>query len=155
MKKSKIAKGLVTFYMMATLVIVGLETGTIALANNYTDTPYNFDYNGDGSDVTTVARSKTDNTYSYVRSSDNSDGTMGFAAQAKSGITDGQWGDPFSYSYSTSWYSLQRGYRKYFPNDAHRLGYSATYLSMNSVDHLPHHFEGVWSPDNISGYGTP
>ncbi len=155
MRKSKIAKGLVAFYMIATLVVIGSETGAVVFANNYTDTPYNYDYSGDGSDVSTQARNKTDNTYSYVRSSDNSDGTMSFAAQAKAGITSGEWGDPFGYTYGTSRYSLPRGNRKYFPNDAHRLGYSATYLSMSSADHLPHHFEGVWSPDNISGYGTP
>lgn len=155
MKKSRISKGLVAFYMIATLVVIGSKTSTIAQANNYTDTAFSFNYNGDGSDVTTIARSKTDNTYTYVRSSTNSNGTMNVAAEAKAGITSGQYGDPFGYTYCTSWYQIISGNRKYFPNSAHSLGYSATYLAISSADHLVHHFEGVWSPDNISGYGNP
>lgn len=155
MKKLRITSGLAAFYMLAAVVIIGSKTGIIAQANNYTDTAFSFDYNGDGSDITTVARSKTDNTYSYVKSNSNSNGTMNVAAEAKTGIVSGQYGDPFGYGYCTSWYSVAKGNYKYFPNSAHSLGYSATYLAISSSDHLAHHFEGVWSPDNISGYGTP
>lgn len=62
-------------------------------------------------------------------------------------------GDPFGYEYSTSWHTLSAGKCDYFKNNAHKLGYSATYLSMSSTDHKKHTYKGVWSPDNMSGFG--
>lgn len=124
----------------------------IALANNYTDKEFEFNYNGDGSDIATKARNKTDNTYTYVRSLDDSDGVLGVGAAAKSTILSGDQGDPFSYGYCTERYRIEVGNRKYFQNDAHKEGYAATYLVMASGDHKAHYYHGKWSPDNCSGY---
>ncbi|MDD6071575.1 MAG: hypothetical protein PUC12_12315 [Clostridiales bacterium] len=147
-------KKVVFFLMMVLGVGIFAITGKFAFANNYTDTTFEFTYSGDGSDVATTARNKTDNTYTYVRSLEDSEGTLNVAAAAKSGITSGEQGDPFSYGYVTDWYQIKASNRKYFPNDAHKKGYSATYLCMSSSDHKSHYYHGKWSPDNCSGYGS-
>lgn len=109
---------------------------------------------GDGSDLATTARRKSDNTYTYVYST-NSTATINVAAEAKDGIVNGDKGDPFDYDYITSVYQIAPGNRKYFPNKAKKKGFSATYLALSTADHKSHRIVGKWSPDNISGYGNP
>lgn len=148
MKKNRAIKG---FAIAMLVVIAASNSMMIASANNNTDTTYKVSYNGDGSDTSIKARAKKDNTHTYVKL--NSGAKFQFAAQAKSGINGGDWGDPFSYEYSTGWYTLGAGKSIYIPNKAHKKGYSSTYLTMSSSDHKAHTYKGVWSPDNRSGYG--
>ena len=145
-------KGIAKFYVVVALVAIASNTGNIVSANNYEDEVFYFDYNGDGSDIPTKARKKTDNTYTYVRSLDDSEGILGVGAAAKKGIKEGDEGDPFSYDYCTDRYRIAIGSRKYFENKAYAKGFSTTYLVMASGDHKPHYYHGKWSPDNISGY---
>lgn len=144
----KILKRIVVGCMCLTILSA---TVTNVFANNSADVAFSVPYSGDGSDVAIKARAKKDNTFTYVKL--NSGAKFQFAAQAKKGINAGDYGDPFCYDYSTSWHTLTPGKCDYFKNKAHKLGYSATYLSMSSSDHKKHTYEGVWSPDNISGYG--
>lgn len=149
-QNKKCIKGLVA--IMALVIIVS-STSMIVNANNNTNTVFNVSYNGDGSDYSIKARAKEDNTYTYIKL--NSGAKFQFAAQAKKGINSGDWGDPFNYGYSTAWHTLDAGKSFYFPNNAHKKGYSATYLTMSSSDHMAHTYKGVWSPDNLSGFGEP
>ena len=135
--------------MICTVMVVPLPS-TI-LANNNADRKFLVEYSGDGSDVTTKARKKTDNTYTYVRLDKGA--KFQFACQSKTGIKEGQYGDPFRYDYSTEWHTLKAGKRDYFLNKAHKNGFETTYLSISSSDHKPHTYKGYWSPDNLSGYG--
>lgn len=152
MRKKKSGKRLMAFYaLVATLAVFGSSTAT-TLANNYKDTEFSFDYSGDGSDIAEIARTKEDNSYTYVNVSSKSTGTLSVAAAAKTGITNGKMGNAFNFDYVTNRYAIKSGNRKYFPNAARKKGFSATYLVMASNDHLPHYYSGKWSPDNISGY---
>lgn len=144
----KILKKLIIGFMCLTMLA---PTAANVFANNSTDTAFTVPYSGDGSDFAIKARAKKDNTYTYVKL--NSGAKFQFAAQAKKGIKAGDYGDPFGYDYSTSWHTLSAGKCDYFKNKAHKLGYSATYLSMSSSDHKKHTYKGVWSPDNMSGFG--
>ncbi|MCX4269958.1 MAG: hypothetical protein OSJ62_15045 [Lachnospiraceae bacterium] len=153
MKVKKKGKGLATFYALVGAVAV-LAGGVSSIsANNWEDTRWAFHYNGDGSDVATKARDKEDNTYSYVRN--DSEVTINAACGAKEGINAGDYGIPMAATYTTWYYQVGSGERKYFPNDAHEEGYSATFLITSSADHNEHYIHGYWSPDNCSGYGTP
>ncbi len=153
MKVKKKGKGLATFYALVGAVAV-LAGGVSSIsANNYRDTEWKFYYNGDGSDVATTARNKEDNTYSYVRN--DSEVTINAACGANKNIKDKQDGIPMAATYTTWYYQVGSGERKYFPNDAHKEGYSATFLITSSADHGEHYIHGYWSPDNCSGYGTP
>lgn len=152
MRVRKKGKGLATFYALVGAVAI-LAGGVSSLsANNWRDTEWTFDYNGDGSDVATEAREKEDNTYSYVRNDCNV--TINASAKAKKGLAAGEPGIPMSATYSTKVYQVAGGQRKYFPNDAHRKGYETTFFVTSSADHGAHYIYGVWSPDNCSGYGT-
>ena len=152
MRKRKSGKNLMAFYaLVATLAILGSNTNMVS-ANNYTDRSFEFTYSGDGSDVSTTARSKLDDSYTYVNVLADSTGTLSVAAAAKKGIVDGMDGAALSYDYVTDRYAIKTGNRKYFPNAARKKGFSATYLVMASNDHLSHYYHGKWSPDNISGY---
>jgi len=145
-------KGLTRFYTIAALTAVIANGTNIALANNYKDEAYDFYYHGDGSDVPSLARNKEDDTYTYVRSKDTSEGVLGVGAAAKKGVKKDTFGDPFNYDYCTDRYRIDIGNRKYFENLSHKKGYKTTYLVMASGDHKAHNYYGVWSPDNISGY---
>lgn len=150
----KKGKGLIAFFAMACVVSVLAGNVEATSANNWGDTYFEFNYNGDGSDVVTEAREKQDNTYTYVKSLSDCECRMNVAAQAKEGLENGDPGTPFTYDYCTSWYQVSVGGRKYFPNNAHKLGYETTYLALSSTDHQAHYLHGKWSPDNCSGYGT-
>jgi hypothetical protein len=139
------------FLFILFISVLYLNYSPFTFANNSEDSSFYFNYNGDGSDVTTKARRKTDNTYTYVKLYSGNE--FGFAAEAKRGISNGESGDPFSYDYSTPWHTLDPGKCWYFKNDAHKLGFSATYLAISSNDHKRHTYSGVWSPDNMSGFG--
>lgn len=132
------------------LTIVASITG-IVKANNNKDSAFTVPYSGDGSDFAIRARAKKDNTYTYVKL--NSGAKFQCWAEAKRGINDGDMGDPFSYEYSTSRHTLSPGKCMYFPNAAHKKGFKATYLAISSSDHGKHTYKGVWSPDNLSGFG--
>lgn len=152
MRVKKKGKGLATFYALVGAVAVLAGSLSPISANNWEDTAWEFHYNGDGSDVATEARNKEDNTYSYVRN--DSTVTINAACGAKKGLVDGDAGVPMSATYTTSYYQVAAGQKKYFPNDAHKKGYATTFLITSSADHGAHYIHGYWSPDNCSGYGT-
>ena len=146
----KLVKKIIVFTMCSTMLLSSVCT-TFIHANNSTDSAFTVPYSGDGSDFAIKARSKTDNTYTYVRL--DSGAKFQFAAQAKHGINDGDYGDPFSCGYTTAWHTLGAGKRVYIPNRAHAKGFAATYWSISSSDHKAHTYKGAWSPDNRSGFG--
>lgn len=155
MKIKKFGKFIAAFYVLTFVVGYLANSDMWVFANNYKDAPFDFIYNGDGSDYAIKARQKVDNTYSYVNLSSSSDGTMNVSPAAKEGIGQAEWGDALNPDYCGGLYQVKPGYRKYFPNDAHKRGFFTTYLLLSSYDHKVHYFNGKWSPDNCSGYGTP
>ena len=137
------------------LTIAASMTGFVK-ANNNKDSAFTVPYSGDGSDVATKARAKKDNTYTYVKL--NSGAKFQFWAEGKKGINDGDMGNPFSYDYSTPRHTLSAGKCVYIPNKVRSVKVNgkrltATYLAISSSDHGKHTYKGVWSPDNLSGFG--
>ncbi len=55
--------------------------------------------------------------------------------------------------YSTPAHTIKPGTRIYFENKAKQKGYSATYLVFSDTQHKAGKYTGVWSPDNLSGFG--
>ncbi len=127
-------------------------TGGVVRANNWKDKKFDFCYRGNGSDASSKARNKVDNSKSYVRLDKKSKYNLYVNARAKKGLKDGDYGDTFSGIDTSGVYLLKPGHYQYFNNSAHKKGYKATYLIMwpelcvNNV-----WFYGVWSPDNCSG----
>lgn len=67
-------------------------------------------------------------------------------------------GDCNSYNYSTERHTLSAGKCTYIPNKVRSVKVNgtrltATYLVISSSDHEKHTYNGVWSPDNLSGFG--
>ncbi len=137
--------------MAATMILGSVSTTVTCMANNYTDTAYDFYCNGDGSDWATKARNKMDNSDSYIRST--SGVHLSYQAKGKKGLASGQWGDPFVCDYFTSVRIIEPNKRVYFSNKCRNYGISTTYLTLASSDHKARPYKGVWSPDNCSGYG--
>lgn len=146
----KVLKRVMVGIMCATMIA---STSTMIQANNYKDEPFSVPIETDGSDGSTLARAKKDNTYTYVRL--DSGAALKFAAQAKRGIKAGQVGDPDQHDYSSPWHTLDAGKRIYISNRTHAKGIANTYLTMNASDGKRHTYKGAWSPDNISGFGEP
>ena len=149
MRQKKFSKLLKCFFVGVSVTGIVVTTGQIASANEWKDTRFDFHYNGDGSDVATIARYKTDNTKSYVRCEASNPCKLNVNGAAKTGVKAGDDGDPFGYEYITSMYQVAPGNCKYFPNNSKRYG--ATYLLLSTADHRAHTMRGVWSPDNCSG----
>ncbi len=129
------------------------SSATIIRANNSDDKEYDINIAGDGSDMSTTAQPKEDNTYTYVRHDKGK--AFKFAAQAKRGIKRDEFGDPNCHDYSSEWHTLDAGKRIYIKNDTYKKKIANTYLTLCSTDHKAHTYKGVWSPDNMSGFGEP
>ena len=140
--------------VLATVAIGVIAVGSrgmvnSALANNYTDTAFGFDYNGDGSDLSTEMRSKTDSSATYVFNNASGSATISVAVAGVKKYSS--YASPFASEYLGNYYSVKPGNRKYMPNSMYPT-YKWAYLVMASSDHQAHHLSGKWSPDNCSGY---
>ncbi len=130
-----------------------METVSFASAGNTDDKSWKFDYNGDGSDGSCIARKKEDNTYTYVKCDSDNPRALEVYAGASKGIGVGDSGTPFGSDYRTAAHTIKPGTRIYFENKAKQKGYSATYLVFSDTQHKAGKYTGVWSPDNLSGFG--
>ena len=93
-----------------------METISFASAGNTDDKSWKFDYNGDGSDGSCIARKKEDNTYTYVKCDSGNPRALEVYAGASKGIGAGDSGTPFGSDYSTPAHTIKPGTRIYFEN---------------------------------------
>lgn len=150
MRKSLFKKVGVTAVCVVSII---MQAVSFASAGNTDDKSWKFDYNGDGSDGSCTARKKEDNTYTYVKCDSTNPRALEVYAGASKGIGPGDYGSPFGSDYSTPAHSIKPGTRIYFENKAKKKGYSATYLVFSDTWHTSGKYTGVWSPDNLSGFG--
>ena len=146
----KISRKLKSLYAFTMAVAIAASSGVVVSANNWTDEPYAFYYTGDGADIATPARTKQDDSMSYVKcNSSNPYNTTAYFA-AKKGITEDKQGDAIGYQYATADYSVKPGGYKYITNKC-RKKYGATYLCVSTRNGKAGSISGCWSPDNCSG----
>lgn len=108
-------------------------------ANNYKDSTYELRYSGDGGDVSTPKREKTDATSAYI----------------KHGGTVNAWASVRAYNGSNQsanggYYAANMGVGTYLPSYVYEnYGRSMCYLKLSPATHSPTTVYGVWSPDSI------
>lgn len=138
MKKEKVFMIILSILGIST-IILNSPIPTV-FANNHTDTRFDRYYNGDGSDLPTPIRSKTDasSMYSYNDQSNGSYTVTAYAATA-SGTMYGSkgWGGA---------YTLAKGQAKYISNYVYENGYryGGLFVGPNCS-----HVKMLWSPDSI------
>lgn len=149
--KKNNGKAMILFYALV-ITIGGLSfSNKMVSANNCADKTFTFNYSGDGSDYTSRARTKMDQSHTYVKNNTSSKATLSVAAEAKEGVKNGEYGSPFNYTYSTAWHNIKVGKCLYFKNKLPKR-YKTTYLAMSSVNHGAYHYSVTWSPDNKLGF---
>lgn len=122
---------------MSVLMMTCLGGPLVSLANNHQDTVYRLYYRGDGGDVRTVSRAKTDATSAYIYHK----GNVAVYVQVKSNgknMTDGAFN-----------YYVNVGQAKYLYNLVYERGYRSCYLQLTPASHKPLLLHGLWSPDSI------
>ena len=117
-------------------------------ANNWQDSRFDFNYICDGCEEITRARSKKDDTCSYVKCDSRSEAFDAFIRGARDEITlypgEEEWG----------MVNVKPGQYKYIRNNAYgrypkvRL---CVGLSLHAHDGSKHRLGGWWSPDNRKG----
>jgi len=135
--------------LVAGAIIMGTLPNNFVRASNYNDTQYYFNYNGDGSDITTETRSKEDASATYVKVDTTS---LGITVAAAGTNTYSAYGPGIAMEYVAGYYTVKPGYQKYMPNRIYQNGYTYAYLAMGSSNHRAGVLSGKWSPDNCSGY---
>lgn len=153
MKKnmSKMSKKLVAFAVAIVITMGSTGMASIALANNYTDTPFGYSYNGDGSDITTVMRAKLDSSATYVFNNATNSHSVSVAVTGAKTYSSSPSFMPSGYI--STYYTVSVGNRKYITTGSNLYPtYSYAYLLMATSDHTENYISGKWSPDNISGY---
>lgn len=136
------------FAVMAAATIFMSSANLTVKANNYTDTTYRLSYNGDGSDVSTSYRQKTDDSYAYIKHMGDA-GAM-VAVQVKGdiyGIYSGKTGMNGKGSYVMA--TTGKGY--YIVNYVWETFRTKKYirLALSPTVHSPVVMHGWWSPDSI------
>lgn len=138
-----INKKMVAMMMLGMLTVSQLVGSAAVYANNYKDSSYSFDYNGDGSDVYTSKRRKMDSSAAYINNSGS--GTHSVTVD----VTNG------NYKNCSSYYVVKSGCRKYIKNTVYKGKSGTKYyarLAMGTTSGKKGVLKGVWSPDNCSGY---
>lgn len=127
------------------LIAGSIGLSPVSAASNYTDTIFEFHYNGDGGDRTTDKREKRDYSSSYVY---NKWSTYGFAAKVL--------GSKYYSSNGVGSYCVAGpiphvgvGEAKYLPNYVKERGYNYAQIQMMSDSHSSSYMGGLWSPDSI------
>lgn len=143
-------KKIKAFYACVAAVGMISFTGSVASANNWKDSSFDFDFNGQCTEFTTEARTKEDASMSYVKCSSNNAKSLDICAMAKKGLKKGKVGDPFNYDYVTNTYTVKPGKYKYFTNNSRQYA-STTFLCIGNCYPSNDYVSGVWSPDNCSG----
>ncbi|MSR94690.1 hypothetical protein FYJ34_10595 [Clostridiaceae bacterium 68-1-5] len=122
---------------MGVLMMTCLGGTLVSWANNHGDTYYSLYYNGDGGDVQTPIRAKTDASSAYIYHQ----GNVSAYVQVKSnGInpTDGAYH-----------YHVNVGQARYLYNLVYERGYRNCYLQLTPTIHSSILLHGLWSPDSI------
>lgn len=133
MKRTK--RGLV----IAMAFMITVSSGSMFVqANNHGDTRYAVRYSGDGGDVSTPSRAKTDATSAYIKH--GGDVNAWVSVRVGNGINQ---------SANGGYYAANMGVGTYLPNYVNENGYSSCYLSLSPATHSPIDIYGVWSPDSI------
>ena len=136
--------------IMAGVVILSNAGAMMTFANNHEDHLYE-GYAGDGSDVPTLIRPKTDRTSAYAKNL-NTNLTHRIEV-AGTHATSGH-GNVFGFdncTEGTQWgyYDLKPGTYKYLRNTVYEKGYRYAYLVFTEAHHKTGWMRGLWSPDSI------
>lgn len=129
---------------LAITIVSSLGLSSVSAAGNYHDTKFQFQYNGDGSDVFTSKRTKLDYTSSYVKN-----------RYSKYGFTTNVYGSNDYSNYIGTYCTygppvhVSVGQAKYLPNLVKERGYDNAQIGITSDSHSPSFIEGLWSPDSI------
>lgn len=117
-------------------------------ANNCRDEAYYFNYSGDGSDVATQPRGKTDASSAYAMNL--STHCSHFISVA--GTQDKDHNPAIAFdncTYHAYWIEVKVGEYRYLPNLVYESGYKYAYLVISPGSHLPCLVKGKWSPDSV------
>jgi hypothetical protein len=141
-KKSLVSKVVSTG--LAFMFISSFGLFSASAAGNYHDTVFQFNYNGDGSDVFTEKRVKLDSTSAYVK---NRYSTYGFTTNVY-GSNDytNKIGAYCTYGAPVH---VSVGQAKYLPNLVWERKYLNAQIGIMSDSHSASKIEGLWSPDSI------
>lgn len=136
------------FAVMAAATIIMSSANLTAKANNYKDTAYKLQYYGDGGDVLTGYRSKTDDSYAYIKHMGDAGALV--AVQVKGdtyGIYSGKTGMNGKGSYVTA--TTGKGY--YIVNYVWETFKTTKSIRLALCPTVHHRIvmHGWWSPDSI------
>ncbi len=140
--KNKISKVILTAMVCLTVTSFGMITAEAA--GNYKDKWFDFNYNGDGSDVWTENRRKLDKTSSYIY---NCNSDVGVKVSVYGNNTNNT-----SVGVDCSINPFQQvnvGQSAYLKNWVKERKYGYCRLSLSPNTHSRCHLKGKWSPDSI------
>ncbi len=122
---------------MGVLMMTCLGGTLVSWANNHQDTAYRIHYKGDGGDVRTASRAKTDASSAYIYHQGNTSVYVQVRSNGMN-LTDGAYH-----------YHVNVGQARYLYNLVYERGYRNCYLQLTPTIHSSILLHGLWSPDSI------
>lgn len=138
MSKKKVSmKNMVICSLFLVMVLSAFYAGDVLAVGNVKDTPYSFNYTGDGGDLYTPYRDKRDYTSAYAYNR----GTVHGHFSVLNGFTN--------YTYGASHYRINVGQARYLPNLIKESGLNWCRLRITPATHSRTRIFGLWSPDSV------
>lgn len=150
MKKKNRVLNKVFAFMLAGTLVLPFGVASFANASNWTDTEYYQRYTGDGGDVSSGARTKTDDSYVYIKHAGDVGILVAIHVVGYEGNYTGMHGNgnyvgvPLGVGYKITNYVAES-----FRLDYENGRYKNIALRMSPNTHSPCYIHGVWSPDSI------
>ena len=143
-KHNKLLNGI--FGLMLTTAAIAPFAYASTNASNWTDTEYNLQYIGDGGDVYTEVRQKTDNSYVYILHKGNVDVSVAVKVVGYIGNYTAMYGQgSFVPVPKGQGYMITNYVAESFPN----FNGKDIYLELLPSVHYSTWIYGLWSPDSI------